>query len=90
MKLINDNKKNFIIIYELLSCHYFCISASQANGASRYSRSPDDDVFIYLSKIYSYAHRKMHLGQACGGGSGGFPDGITNGASWYPVRGTYQ
>lgn len=51
------------------------------------SPSPDDDVFRHLAKAYSYAHPKMHFGQAC---REYFKDGITNGAHWYNVAGGMQ
>ncbi|XP_063448603.1 carboxypeptidase D-like [Mytilus trossulus] len=55
--------------------------------ATRYVRSPDDDTFIYLSKVYSYSHANMYTGKHC---EDVFPDGITNGALWYPVLGGMQ
>ncbi|VDI51786.1 carboxypeptidase D, partial [Mytilus galloprovincialis] len=54
--------------------------------ATRYVRSPDDDTFIHLSKVYSYSHANMYTGTHC---NDDFPDGITNGALWYPVLGTH-
>nr|XP_055156473.1 carboxypeptidase N catalytic chain isoform X3 [Nyctereutes procyonoides] len=44
--------------------------------------TPDDKLFQKLAKIYSYAHGWMHQGWNCGDY---FPDGITNGASWYSL-----
>ncbi|KAM9060992.1 carboxypeptidase N catalytic chain [Sarcophilus harrisii] len=44
--------------------------------------TPDDKLFRKLAKVYSYAHGWMHLGWNCGDY---FPEGITNGASWYSV-----
>lgn len=55
-----------------------------ANGITKYVTSPDDDVFVSLSKTYSYKHNNMFYGNHCGDV---FPDGITNGALWYPVTG---
>ena len=60
--------------------------------------SPDNAVFKMISLIYSKAHPRMHLGRSCplpGGTPAGvlqeaFPDGITNGAFWYPVSGGMQ
>ena len=37
---------------------------------------------LQLAKVYSYAHGWMHHGWNCGDY---FPDGITNGASWYSL-----
>ena len=68
-----------------------------AKGKSKvYSPSPDDALFIALSKAYSQAHPRMHLGRPCrSGGFFGvldesFKDGITNGAQWYSVSGGMQ
>lgn len=59
--------------------------------SSRYSKSPDDDVFRQVSKAYSYAHPTMHNGeQNCRFFRDKFKDGITNGAAWYPVLGGMQ
>uniref|UniRef100_A0A8D1VQK9 Peptidase M14 domain-containing protein n=1 Tax=Sus scrofa TaxID=9823 RepID=A0A8D1VQK9_PIG len=44
--------------------------------------TPDDKLFQKLAKVYSYAHGWMHQGWNCGDY---FPDGITNGASWYSL-----
>ncbi|KAG8185509.1 hypothetical protein JTE90_019764 [Oedothorax gibbosus] len=59
-----------------------------------YSKSPDDKVFRKLARVYSSKHPTMHLGKPCVGGQGNlnesFPDGITNGASWYSVPGGMQ
>jgi len=45
--------------------------------------SPDDDVFRYLSLVYSTTHTTMHL-------STEFANGITNGAEWYVLYGGMQ
>ena len=60
------------------------------NEASVYSRSPDDDIFIQLAKVYSFSHPTMHLGEPCEDDDVAFPDGITNGAAWYNVDGGMQ
>ncbi|XP_007938224.1 carboxypeptidase N catalytic chain [Orycteropus afer afer] len=44
--------------------------------------TPDDKLFQKLAKVYSYAHGWMYRGWNCGDY---FPDGITNGASWYSL-----
>lgn len=56
------------------------------------SISPDDDTLRHLAKVYSYNHRKMFSGEPCPSklGSPRFPDGITNGAKWYPLTGGMQ
>lgn len=53
-----------------------------------YSTCPDDDVFRYIAKNYSYTHPTMHKGQRLCGDA--FPEGITNGAKWYNVAGGMQ
>lgn len=55
-----------------------------------YARSGDDDVFVYLARTYSYAHRTMHLAQRCAWDFEDFPEGIVNGASWYLVTGEWK
>ncbi|KAH9498681.1 hypothetical protein Btru_004530 [Bulinus truncatus] len=54
---------------------------------SRYSASPDDDVFRHLSLVFSRSHAIMHKGRDC---YDHFENGITNGAHWYPVLGGMQ
>ncbi|XP_063290222.1 carboxypeptidase N catalytic chain [Pelobates fuscus] len=44
--------------------------------------TPDDKMFKKLAKAYSYSHGWMYHGLNCGDY---FPDGITNGASWYSL-----
>ncbi|XP_011313662.1 carboxypeptidase D-like [Fopius arisanus] len=68
-----------------------------AQEEPRESMSPDDAVFRALALSYSMAHPRMHLGKPCPSPSGfpsvldkPFPDGITNGAAWYPVTGGMQ
>ena len=60
------------------------------NGLSRYTESPDDDIFRQLALAYSEAHTTMHLGSPCHGDASGFKKGITNGAAWYSVDGGMQ
>ncbi|KAF7490277.1 Carboxypeptidase -like protein [Sarcoptes scabiei] len=60
-----------------------------------YSKSPDDDVFRYLAHLYSKNHPQMSKGRCedvCDLDliEEYFPDGITNGAEWYPVNGGMQ
>ncbi|MEE6486336.1 hypothetical protein FKM82_014577 [Ascaphus truei] len=47
-----------------------------------YTATPDDKLFKKLAKAYSQGHSWMHHGWNCGDY---FPDGITNGASWYSL-----
>ncbi|XP_040575872.1 carboxypeptidase D [Lepeophtheirus salmonis] len=52
------------------------------------SLSPDDNIFEYLSLIYSNAHKKMHQGGYCS--LERFLHGIVNGANWYVLSGGMQ
>jgi len=57
------------------------------------SLSPDNAVFLHLAKLYSNAHKEMHLGKYGTSGaceSESFPGGVTNGAEWYNVPGGMQ
>ncbi|XP_048404421.2 carboxypeptidase M-like [Stegostoma tigrinum] len=60
-----------------------------AMDSSGYSRCPDDDVFVYLAKNYSYSHGSMFNGDECVS-IPYFKDGITNGAHWYYFSGGMQ
>ncbi|XP_051883070.1 carboxypeptidase N catalytic chain [Pristis pectinata] len=46
------------------------------------SSTPDHELFQKLARVYSFSHGWMHSGTNCGDY---FPDGITNGASWYSL-----
>jgi carboxypeptidase D len=51
----------------------------------------EDEIFRHLANTYSSAHRSMYLGKPCPSYiQESFPDGITNGADWYPVTGGMQ
>lgn len=54
------------------------------------SLTPDDDVFKHLALTYARNHPTMNQGQACKAGTPSFPNGITNGAAWYPLTGGMQ
>ncbi|XP_078424028.1 carboxypeptidase M-like [Cetorhinus maximus] len=62
---------------------------SKFKPPSGYSKCPDDDVFVYLAKNYSYSHESMHSGDECQN-TPYFQDGITNGAEWYHFLGGMQ
>lgn len=51
------------------------------------SLTPDDDVFKHLALTYAQNHPTMNRGLACKAGTPSFPNGITNGAAWYPLTG---
>lgn len=89
-----------LAIMEWLPTHKFVLSANLHGGAvvanypyDQYvngnSACPDDDIFNHLSLVYSRSHHTMAIengSNACGN----FPNGITNGADWYPVAGGMQ
>uniref|UniRef100_A0A7G3A8P8 Putative carboxypeptidase d n=1 Tax=Lutzomyia longipalpis TaxID=7200 RepID=A0A7G3A8P8_LUTLO len=51
----------------------------------------EDELFKYLARTYSNAHTTMHNAVPCiDFQSEYFPEGITNGASWYSVTGGMQ
>ncbi|KAJ1524156.1 hypothetical protein ONE63_010683 [Megalurothrips usitatus] len=51
------------------------------------SKSPDNEVFKYISLEYANHNPQMKMGENCGDK---FPQGITNGAFWYNVDGGMQ
>uniref|UniRef100_A0A2K6LVE2 Carboxypeptidase M n=1 Tax=Rhinopithecus bieti TaxID=61621 RepID=A0A2K6LVE2_RHIBE len=59
----------------------------QATGAlSSRSLTPDDDVFQYLAHTYASRNPNMKKGDECKNKMN-FPNGVTNGYSWYPLQG---
>lgn len=77
------------IAQDLLKVSFKKKKVSQA-FASTPSLTPDDDVFHHLAGLYARYHPTMHLGLPCKPGSPAFPNGTTNGASWYPLTGGAQ
>ncbi|XP_046389785.1 carboxypeptidase M-like isoform X1 [Ischnura elegans] len=65
-------------------------SIFQSYSSSSPSLTPDDDVFKHLALTYAGNHPSMHRGIACHANSPSFENGITNGASWYPLTGGMQ
>lgn len=56
-----------------------------------YNPTLEDDLFKYLARTYSQAHLTMQKGFPCPQfADEKFPEGITNGASWYSVTGGMQ
>ncbi|XP_047618115.1 carboxypeptidase N catalytic chain isoform X2 [Phacochoerus africanus] len=55
---------------------------NEKNGGPNHHLPLPDNWKSQLAKVYSYAHGWMHQGWNCGDY---FPDGITNGASWYSL-----
>ena len=86
-----------------INTHPFVLSANLHGGAlvanypyddnlqhsAVYSPTSDDDIFKDISKAYSYAHSTMFKANRCPGSGESFPDGITNGADWYPLTGNF-
>ncbi|XP_072908788.1 carboxypeptidase M-like [Hemitrygon akajei] len=60
---------------------------SNNQGNNSYTPSPDDDVFKYLAKVYSFNHNMMYKGNLC---KMKFMDGVINGAKWYSITGGMQ
>lgn len=61
-------------------------SRSQSNGPSL---TPDNEFFKHLALVYARNHAFMYKGSGlCE--SDNFPNGITNGADWYIVKGGLQ
>ncbi|KAI4346545.1 hypothetical protein L6164_007434 [Bauhinia variegata] len=50
---------------------------------TNYYACPDDDIFQFMARIYSHSHYNMSFSKE-------FVEGITNGASWYPIYGGMQ
>ena len=70
----------------LVACYPF---DGTENGKNTYSKSPDDETFVYLAKSYANAHPTMWKGELqCDGDR--FKDGISNGADWYSLYGGMQ
>ncbi|OQV25487.1 Carboxypeptidase D [Hypsibius exemplaris] len=78
----------------LLANYPFDDAAQDASAVdvSGYHKSPDDALFRQLANSYSQAHWSMYEGHPCPQAyrDDFFPDGITNGAQWYPVPGGMQ
>jgi hypothetical protein len=62
---------------------------NNAYGKQKKSVSPDDDVFRHLALTYAKKHPNMRTRNYCKDGTN-FNNGITNGAEWYPVRGSLE
>ncbi|XP_074428958.1 carboxypeptidase M isoform X2 [Larus michahellis] len=73
----------------LVASYTFDNGNSVTGSLNGYSRSPDDDVFIHLAKTYSFNHASMYKGTGCDNRPT-FPEGITNGYSWYQLEGGMQ
>jgi len=61
------------------------LAQSNIPTSGQYSKSPDDDIYIKLAKIYADQWPKVNTN--C---RNEFPSGITNGADWYSLAGGLQ
>ena len=91
---INGRQPETIAVMEWNDEHNFVLSANMHTGAlvvnypydgpssGVYSATPDDELFVHISLAYADEHPDM--------ASGGFSNGITNGAQWYALSGGMQ
>lgn len=63
-----------------------CLSRTAAGKLHSRSLTPDDDVFQYLASSYASKNVNMKKGDQCKNKMN-FPNGITNGYAWYPLKG---
>lgn len=63
-----------------------CLSHTATGTSHSRSLTPDDDVFQYLAYTYASRNPTMKKGDQCKNKMN-FPSGITNGYSWYPLKG---
>lgn len=57
-------------------------SDMDGDNATEYEVAPDDALFRFIAGVYASNNPLMM--------SGPFPEGITNGSNWYPIRGGMQ
>jgi len=102
----HEIQKETRLIMDWLTQYQFVLSANLHGGTlvanypydnypnarrTQYSETKDDNVFKHLAKTYSYSHHTMsNINPTCSDYNEYFPDGITNGAAWYPVTGGMQ
>lgn len=63
-----------------------CLSHVATGSLHSRSLTPDDDVFQHLANTYASRNLNMKKGDQCKNKMD-FPNGITNGYSWYPLKG---
>lgn len=63
-----------------------CLSNTATGTLLSRSLTPDDDVFQHLAYTYASRNPNMTKGDQCKN-KRHFPNGITNGYSWYPLQG---
>jgi len=98
-----DRQPETIAVMKWILRENFVLSANLHGGAlvasypydekedhtDTYSKSPDDNIFKYIARVYAKNHLTMSTHTA-GSFCELFPDGITNGADWYDVPGGMQ
>ena len=77
-----SSNKNFILSANMHTGALVVNYPFDGPSTGSYSACPDDQLFIDLSLTYADAHPNME--------SGGFNNGITNGAQWYALYGGMQ
>lgn len=65
-----------------------CLSHTATGTLHSRSLTPDDDVFQYLANAYASKNVNMKKGDQCKNKMN-FPNGVTNGYSWYPLKGEF-
>lgn len=65
-----------------------CFSHTATGTLHSRSLTPDDDVFQHLAHTYASRNPTMKKGDHCKNKMN-FPNGITNGYSWYPLKGKF-
>ncbi|XP_008147005.2 carboxypeptidase M [Eptesicus fuscus] len=73
----------------LVASYPFDNGVSAAGKLHSRSLTPDDDVFQYLASSYASKNVNMKKGDQCKNKMN-FPNGITNGYAWYPLKGGMQ
>ena len=63
--------------------------SSESHRDGVYSVAPDDETFKFLAKTYADNHKTMATNVKCSRFDD-FPEGITNGAQWYDIKGGMQ
>ncbi|KAM6153629.1 carboxypeptidase M isoform 1-T1 [Erethizon dorsatum] len=66
-----------------------CLSNTATGTSHSRSLTPDDDVFQHLAHTYASRNPNMTKPDQCKNKMN-FPNGVTNGYSWYPLQGGMQ
>ncbi|XP_074125785.1 carboxypeptidase M [Sminthopsis crassicaudata] len=73
----------------LVASYPFDNGVPETGTKQGHSLTPDNDVFEYLAYTYSSRNPEMSKGNSCKNGAS-FRNGITNGYTWYPLKGGMQ